>query len=70
MPSKTEYGNCPKCGFEMSAKRTTTNANKVDAYGRLSRTGPLVSMVDYLYCESCGHQETVDDSFDILLSAK
>lgn len=54
------YGVCTHCGSPLAPIWFTERE-----YGRNNiPTGRKRTAVDYLLCESCGHRECVDDTFD------
>ena len=58
------YGKCECCGGQLLPMRREVYELKTTNTGRLYRTGKVLSVVDYLFCEICGDQMLVDGTFD------
>lgn len=57
------YGNCPECGSVLRPVWFTEKEYE-NVTGFLIPTGRTKKACNYLFCEMCGHKETVDDTFD------
>lgn len=58
------FGNCPECGYPLTAVWFTEDEYNVTSFGNMYRTGRQRRAVDCLICEACGKKQCVDDSFD------
>ncbi len=58
------YGLCPNCGFQLEPGEWFTEEEEEVRHGIRIKTGRKRLALAYLICPSCGHKETIDDTFD------